>query len=83
MIKEVMPNIFQLKIPLPGNPLKVLNSYLIKGKERSPLVDNGFNWPELKHSIFISILIDLIQTYIKGKKRPCRILILTSMRISP
>jgi len=41
-----MPGIYQLHIPLPNNPLKVLNSYLIRGRDHSLLVDTGFNWPE-------------------------------------
>ncbi|MGI5911614.1 MAG: MBL fold metallo-hydrolase [Syntrophomonadaceae bacterium] len=48
MIKEVLSGIFRIKIPLPNNPLRYLNSYLIKGKKRSLLVDTGFNWPECK-----------------------------------
>lgn len=50
MIQEIVPGIYQIKIPLPGNPLRALNSYLIKGKERSLLVDTGFNWPECKRA---------------------------------
>jgi glyoxylase-like metal-dependent hydrolase (beta-lactamase superfamily II) len=46
MIEEIFPGIFQLKIPLPRNPLKNLNSYLIKGRQRHLLIDTGFNWPE-------------------------------------
>lgn len=46
MIREILPGIFQLEIPLPNNPLRVLNSYLIKGIGKNLLVDTGFNWPE-------------------------------------
>ncbi|PKM77982.1 MAG: MBL fold metallo-hydrolase [Firmicutes bacterium HGW-Firmicutes-15] len=46
MIEEILPCIYLLQIPLPGNPLKTLNSYLIKGRHRSLLIDTGFNWPE-------------------------------------
>lgn len=48
MIREILNGIYQIKIPLPGNPLKALNSYLIRGAKRSLLVDTGFNWPECK-----------------------------------
>ena len=50
MIREIFNGIYQIKIPLPGNPLKALNSYLIKGEKRSLLVDTGFNWPECKEA---------------------------------
>lgn len=48
MNREILHNIYQIKVPLPGNPLKALNSYLIKGPERSLLIDTGFNWPECR-----------------------------------
>ncbi len=43
MPHEVMKDIYLIRVPLPGNPLKNLNSYLIKGAERSLLIDTGFN----------------------------------------
>ncbi len=51
MIKEVVPGIFRLQIPLPRNPLRILNSYLIKGQDRHLLVDTGFDWPECKKAL--------------------------------
>ena len=42
MITEIQPDIYQVKIPLPGNPLKALNSYLIKEPRRSLIIDKGF-----------------------------------------
>lgn len=50
MIKEMFKDVYQLKIPLPGNPLKVLNSYLIKGTKKHLLVDTGFNWNACKEA---------------------------------
>jgi glyoxylase-like metal-dependent hydrolase (beta-lactamase superfamily II) len=50
MIKEIFKGIYQIKIPLPGNPLKALNSYLIKGANRNLLIDTGFNLPECKEA---------------------------------
>ncbi len=43
MIEEVLPNLYRIEIPLPNNPLRVLNSYFIRGKERNLLIDTGFN----------------------------------------
>ena len=30
MIGEVLPNLYKIEIPVPDNPLKALNSYVIK-----------------------------------------------------
>lgn len=46
MIKEVLPNIFQIKVPLPHNPLGHLNAYLIKSCEKTLLIDTGLNAQE-------------------------------------
>ena len=43
MCEEVLPNLFRLKIPLPESPLKYLNSYIIRGSERSLIIDTGLN----------------------------------------
>ena len=46
MIEEILPRLYKLEIPLPDSPLKVLNSYVIKGKERSLIIDTGWNREE-------------------------------------
>lgn len=43
MIEEPMPNIFKIEVPLPQNPLKSVNCYLVKGEERDLLIDVGMN----------------------------------------
>lgn len=43
MAERLADNLWRLEIPLEGNPLKTLNSYLILG-ERSLLIDTGFRW---------------------------------------
>ena len=43
MAERITENLWRLEIPLEGNPLKTLNSYLIQG-ERSLLIDTGFRW---------------------------------------
>lgn len=46
MIIEIAPNIFNIQITLPNNPLKYLNSYVFKGDfGRNLLIDTGFNLP--------------------------------------
>ena len=42
MAEQLANNLWRLEIPLVGNPLKALNSYLITG-ERNLLIDTGFN----------------------------------------
>ncbi len=42
MPREVMRNIYRIPVPLPNNPLRELNCYLIRGKDRSLLIDTGF-----------------------------------------
>lgn len=46
MATHIVDNLWRLEIPLEGNPLKNLNSYLIKGEpgEQSLLIDTGFHW---------------------------------------
>ena len=41
MAEKIRENLYRLEIPLVGNPLKTLNSYLITG-ERNLLIDTGF-----------------------------------------
>ena len=43
MCEEILPGLFRLKIPLPDSPLKYLNSYVIKGPDRSLIIDTGLN----------------------------------------
>lgn len=42
MTQELLPGVFRIPVPLVGNPLKELNSYLIAGKNGNLLIDTGF-----------------------------------------
>ncbi len=42
MVEEVAKNIFRIGVVLPDNPLKELNSYLIRGTQSDVLIDTGF-----------------------------------------
>lgn len=42
-MQEVYPHIFLNDIPLPNNPLKNLNSYIIHSQDRCLIIDTGFN----------------------------------------
>src|SRR5512136_1024715 len=46
MAEEIFPNLFREPIPLPQNPLKAINSYVIKGDGRFLMIDTGMNRPE-------------------------------------
>ena len=46
MIEEVLANLFRIEIPLPGSPLKSLNSYVIRAPERNLIIDTGLNREE-------------------------------------
>lgn len=46
MIEEIFPDLYRIEIPLPRNPLRTLNSYLVKGKGRFLIIDTGMNLKE-------------------------------------
>lgn len=46
MIEEIYENLFRIEIPLPKNPLRTLNSYIIKGNNRNLIIDTGWNQEE-------------------------------------
>lgn len=65
MIREVFPNIYVNEIPLPKNPLKILNSYIILSEDRAMIIDTGFNLPECKEALLQGVKelnIDLTKT---------------------
>ena len=43
MIEEIAANLYKVDIPLPRNPLKSINSYMIKAPERNLIIDTGMN----------------------------------------
>ena len=45
MAEQIEAGLWRLDIPLVGNPLKNLNSYLLTG-ERNLLIDTGFRWSD-------------------------------------
>lgn len=52
MVEEIQTDLYRIEIPLPRNPLKTLNSYIIKGDERFLIVDTGLNRQECKSAMF-------------------------------
>lgn len=51
MVEEILPNMYKIEIPLPNNPLKALNSYLIKGGGQFLIIDTGLNHEECKREM--------------------------------
>ncbi len=45
MIEEIQKNIYRCEVPLPRNPLKWVNNYIVLGDERTLVVDTAFNSP--------------------------------------
>jgi glyoxylase-like metal-dependent hydrolase (beta-lactamase superfamily II) len=43
MPEEICRNLYRIEVPLPDSPLKSLNSYVVKGKDRNLVIDTGFN----------------------------------------
>lgn len=65
MLQEVFPNIYLNEIPLPNNPLKALNSYILMSDTRNIIIDTGFNIKACKDAMMQGILelkLDLAQT---------------------
>lgn len=65
MVESVLPNIYRIEVPLPGNPLKAINSYVIKGQKRNLIIDTGMNRAECRNALtagLAQINIDLENT---------------------
>lgn len=59
------PDIYRILVPLPKNPLRYLNSYVIKGKKENLVIDTGFRRPECQKALSEGLLelgVDLTQT---------------------
>jgi glyoxylase-like metal-dependent hydrolase (beta-lactamase superfamily II) len=46
MIEKITDGIYRVEVPLPRNPLKYTNSYLVRGDKESLIVDTGMNREE-------------------------------------
>ena len=55
MPEEILDHIYRIPVPLPGNPLKELNAYLIKGADRCLLIDTGFRQPACREALFAGL----------------------------
>lgn len=65
MPDQVARNIFRIEVPLPKNPLKYINSYLIKGSDRCLLIDTGLDRPECLEALQAGLAeldVDMLKT---------------------
>ena len=65
MVEEVMANLWRIEVPLPQNPLKYINAYVLKGPSRNLIVDTGLNRKECYEAIrtgLDEIGVDMAQT---------------------
>lgn len=46
MIEEILPNLYVIRVPLPQSPLQAINSYVIKNRGKSLIIDTGQNREE-------------------------------------
>jgi len=53
--QEILANLYRIEIPLPGNPLKAVNSYLIERQGRFLIIDTGMNRQECKDAMYGSL----------------------------
>jgi len=58
-MEEILPRLYRIQVPLPGSPLKSVNSYVIKGENygkigeegRNLIIDTGMNRQECKEAL--------------------------------
>ncbi len=62
---EILPGLYRIEVPLPGNPLKAVNSYVIKDGKRNLVIDTGMDRPECREALatgLAELQIDLDRT---------------------
>lgn len=50
-MQEIMQNVYQCDIPLKGSPLREIHNFLIRGEDRSLLIDTAFNTDECEQAL--------------------------------
>lgn len=65
MVEEILPNLYRIQVPLPRNPLKSINSFVIKTSGRNLMIDTGMNREEcieVMNSALSELDVDLSET---------------------
>ena len=55
MTERISEGLYRIPVPLPGNPLRELNSYLLTGGERAVLIDTGFRQEACRQALFAGL----------------------------
>lgn len=53
--RQVAKNIYRISVPIPNNPLRELNSYLIRDPERDLLIDTGFRLDACREALLAGL----------------------------
>ena len=56
VIEKIFEDLYRVEVPLPRNPLKATNSYIIKSRPRNLVIDTGMNREECQ-----SVLLDAFE----------------------
>jgi glyoxylase-like metal-dependent hydrolase (beta-lactamase superfamily II) len=48
MVEEILPRLHRVVVPLTGNPLKEINSYVLTSNDRNLIIDTGLNRPDCR-----------------------------------
>lgn len=65
MAHQILPNLHQVVVPLPGSPLKEINSWVFTADDRTLVIDTGMRRPECRAALeegFAEIGVDLERT---------------------
>lgn len=65
IVEEIASDLFKIELPLPNNPLKAVNCYLVVGQDRWLIVDTGMNQRVCRvtmHQALESLDVDLDRT---------------------
>jgi flavorubredoxin len=79
MMEKIMEGLYRIEVPLPNNPLKSLNSYVITGK-RPLIIDTGFNMEQCYAAMLGGLRklgiepkkVDVLATHLQQKTSPFR-----------
>jgi glyoxylase-like metal-dependent hydrolase (beta-lactamase superfamily II) len=48
MVEEILPRLHRVVVPLTGNPLREINSYVLTSNDRNLIIDTGMNRPDCR-----------------------------------
>jgi glyoxylase-like metal-dependent hydrolase (beta-lactamase superfamily II) len=51
MIEEILPRLHRVVVPLTGNPLREINSYVLTSNDRNLIIDTGMNRPDCREAL--------------------------------